>query len=547
MAITLNTKPILDKPRFRALSSQPSTSYTASSGAGSTAICCDLRSRGYADPHLWALVASSTIFQNYNTRNDGWKNLQFSATIGGTLSGGTGWQFVPSQGPSGTITSGATTTSVVLSTALPAAVEVNQLANRGDGLGYIIRIVDNASGASGKIEERRIVGNTAGTTPTIYLDTALTFTPTNGSRYEMLSGALYVLSTGASKEWRRHDIATGATSSALSTTNLPGTVGTSYTDLVTLDEQHVPITRYPGEGFVVDASAVYDNTAGWVKKCLTATATAAGTITGQAAGGDAALLANQYRNFQIRIVEDTSAPTAVGQRRRITSHTAGASAVYTLASNWTVTPSATCKFVIENDNDKIIFLTNSTTVYNYNITANTWDTSTWAARGTAASNGLGSFQAFGLVDSLNNIRHSYIYSLRAVGTGGNPVDVLDIAGASTGSWSSFALTPNYTTQITTVTSGGAMYDPLSNEGRYMYFLGTASTNVGPLNIFRLDLKTKQCQAFTTIPTVGAAVTDGILNKFGLANLTEGSTSLSFLFVRRPSSGGGELYECALII
>lgn len=164
-------------------------------------------------------------------------------------------------------------------------------------------------------------------------------------------------------------------SSALSTTNLVATVGTVYLDLVPLDEQHVPHTRFPGEGFLVGA-ATYDTAGSYTKGCLTATATAAGTITGQASSGDAAVLANQFRNFQIRIVEDTSTPTAVGQRRRITSHTAGASPVYTLASNWSVTPSSDCKYVVENDSDKIIFLTNSTTVYNYNIAANTWDTTT---------------------------------------------------------------------------------------------------------------------------------------------------------------------------
>lgn len=60
--------------------------------------------------------------------------------------------------------------------------------------------MDNAGGASGKIAERRIVANTSGTTPLITVSPALDFTPTSGSRYEFLSGAIYVLSTGASKE-----------------------------------------------------------------------------------------------------------------------------------------------------------------------------------------------------------------------------------------------------------------------------------------------------------------------------------------------------------
>ena len=66
------------------------------------------------------------------------------------------------------------------------------------------------------------------------------------------------------------------------------------------------------------------------------------------------VLANEYRNFQIRIVQDTVNPTAVGQRRNITSHTAGASPVYTVPA-WTVTPSANAIFVIENNGDRILY------------------------------------------------------------------------------------------------------------------------------------------------------------------------------------------------
>lgn len=65
---------------------------------------------------------------------------------------------------------------------------------------------------------------------------------------------------------------------------------------------------------------------------------------------------------------DDAANTAVNQRRRISSHTSRTSPVFTLASNWTVTPSTSAKFVIENDNDKIILKTSAVaTTYNCNI------------------------------------------------------------------------------------------------------------------------------------------------------------------------------------
>lgn len=546
--MTNNAKKGLDLPRWRPLMPQIGTNLIPATGPASSALTSDIRGRGYADPNIFALPTTvANMLQSYNVVTDGWSMIGLASSIGGTLGSGTGFKFVPSQGPSGTITSGASTTSVTLSTALPGSVEKNQLAARGDKTGYIIRIIDNVSGGSGKIEERRIVANTAGTTPTIHLNEALSFTPGTDARYEILSGAIYILSTGASKAWVRFDVATGVLTS-LTTTGLIATVGTVYNELVSLDEQHVPYNRYPGEGFVVDNSTVYDNTTGWAKKCLTATATAAGTITGQATGGDASLPSNKFRNFQIRIVEDTTTPTAVGQRRRITSHTAGASPVYTLASNWTVTPSATCKFVIENDNDKIIFLTNSTTVYNYNIGANTWDTTTWATRGTAPSTGLGAFQAFGIVDDKNVASVSEIFSLRCAGAGGNPVDVLDIAGGSTGTWSSFAMTPNFTTSILPPSSGfGCAYDPITNDGVYMYFVGYFSTNTGPMTIYRLNLKTRNITTYSPIPTLAPSVSDSVTNKLVTVPLYEADGSLTLLFCRIPQNGAGAFYSCPLVV
>ena len=547
MAFTNSLRPGLDKPLWRPLNPQPGNTLNPSTGNTQTDFSCDLRGRNYADPNTFAFTGSSTLFYRYNAVTNGWLIGQFSVTLGGTVAG-TRTVFVPSQGPSGTISAGATTSSFTLSTALPGAVEINKLANRGDGLGYIVRIVDNAAGASGKIEERRIVANTSGSTPTITVDTPFSFTPTNGSTYEFLSGAIYILTTGASKQWCRHDVLTGVTSAALSTTSLIGTVGVAFNDLVTLDESHVPFNKNPGEGFVIGAST-YDATSGWTKGCLSATATAAGTITGQAASGDATVLSNEYRNFQIRIVEDTTTPTAVGQRRRISSHTAGASAVYTLASNWSVTPSATCKFVIENDNDKIIFLTNSTTVYNYNIAANTWDTSTWAVRGTAPTGGTGSAQAFGISDTTKNARNSFIFSNRGVGTGGNPVDVLDISGAATGSWSSFAMTPNYLTQITmsSTSNPSAVYDPRSLSGRYMYFTGmNTSTTTGPIGVFRLDLLTRVFMPYSGIPTSSSGSnSSGPANVLSLYSYIDGSNVVSFLICRKPMTSAGELYDCLL--
>ena len=162
-----------------------------------------------------------------------------------------------------------------------------------------------------------------------------------------MSGKVYMLSasTLAATIFRSFEIATN-TLTSLSNTNLNATISLD-SSFVVLDEQYVPYDHIPGEGFVVDPANTFN---GGLHRCLKATATAAGSITGQATAGDATLLENEYRNFQIRIVEDVTEPTAVGQRRIIKSHTAGASPVYTIGANWTVTPTATAKFVIEYPN-----------------------------------------------------------------------------------------------------------------------------------------------------------------------------------------------------
>jgi hypothetical protein len=230
------------------------------------------------------------------------------------------------------------------------------------------------------------------------------------------------------------------------------------------------------------------------------------------------LFANEYRNFQVRIVEDTTTPTAVGQRRRISSHTAGTTPVFTVAS-FAVTPSATAKFVIENDDDKILLFTNQTGVYNYNITANTWDTSTWAAAAVAGSTGIFAAQSFGIArDISGNARHSFIYRVRggAVAT----IDVLDIAGAATGAWAADVV---YANKFQTFTTGTCCaYDPIGNGGKYIYM----QVN-GTQRFLRLDLQNRVLEPWAYLRYPQSTALLG--QKMALAYHFDGSTPLPFLY------------------
>ena len=465
--------------------------------AAATAMCADMRSDISRNPFVYNLI-STTVLNRYNVVTKGWQ-LAVASFGAAAVAAGATMCFVPSFAAVGTIAAGATTTSFTLSTALPTAVGTNMLANRGGSgdYGFKIRIIDTTAG---KTEERFITGNTAGTTPTIRVDNALTFTPATGARYELLSGRVIVLSSGAlaAASWRSFEVASN-TLANLTTTNLPATVGTDSALLV-MDEQYTPYNCEPGEGMVKGASE-YDNNV-VSRKALVATATAAGTLTGQSTGGDAVVLANEYRNFQIRIVQDTGTPAAVGQRRLIASHTAGASPVYTLGSNWTTTPSATAKFVIEQPNQIVLRTTANGVTYTYNysdatqnnatnsIAANAWSTTYF---GTApAQNNPGNLwcPSFGIeVDAARNARHSFNYFFRG---GAVTLDVLDIAGGTTGAWTGNITYDGAVNSFGAGTTG--CYAPYGQEGRFSYVNVYVASQIS--QIYRFDAKNRVFSPYT---------------------------------------------------
>lgn len=487
-------KNVIDRQKWVQVAPTPNA-HTAGMGFAS-----DLRNDVTRNPFVYQLT-SATVLNRYDIIQKAWQFVA-SPALTGTFGAGAGCVFAPSLGLSGAVAAGATTTSVPTSTAI-TAVGVNMFANRGGGsYGFKVRIIGLSAGGSGKTEERWIVGNTGGTTPTLLLDTPLSFTPANGDRYEILAGRIFMLSAGAlvAGMWKSFEVASNTLSGNLSTTNLPATVSTDFS-AVALDEQYVPHNKKPGEGFVSDATVTYN---GGLLTALDCTAVAASTITGQATGGDVAVLANEYRNFQIRIVEDTTTPTAVGQRRIIASHTAGPSAVYTLGAAWTVNPSTNAKYVIENPNLILLFSSASTSTFAYNYSGATinngtgsiandaWSATYFGARGGAMGAGCTTVASFGIVpDAAKYSRHSFVHSFR--GGGASTLDILDVAGGATGAWSNAAV---YDGARTLTTGACGKYAPAAQEGRFAYLnIYTASA----INqIFRYDVKNRVLSA--EVPT-----------------------------------------------
>lgn len=495
-----NFKKAIDRQMW--VQTAPATNAHAAGGG----MASDLRSDMSRNPFVYQL-ASASILNRFNGITKGWQPA-INPGLGGTFGAGSGAVFVPSFGLVGAVGAGSTTSTITTSTVI-TAVAPNMFANRGGSgeFGYRVRIVGNTAGGSGKVEERWIVGNTGGTTPSFILDVPLTFIPASGSRYELLSGSVYMLNAGtvAATSFRSFDIATNLVTSR-SNTGLPATISTEFSALA-LDEQYNPYDRLPGEGFLVGAGTYDLNSPCGVKKCLTATASGASTITGQVSGGDFGVLTNEYRNFQIRIVEDTAIPTAVGQRRLIASHTGGTlgsnvTPVYTLGTAWTVTPSATAKYVIEYPNQIVLWTSASANTHTYNYTdatvtngttsivAGAWSTTYYGVRGGVIGAGCTSFPSFGIeVDAGKNSRHSFVYSFRG---GATTLDLLDIAGGTTGAWSNAIV---YDGVFNTVTTGSCgKYAPATEEGRFGYMNIYGASVIS--QIYRFDVKNRVLQAYT---------------------------------------------------
>lgn len=483
---------LIDVPMWQGLASSPSA------GGNGSSVAFDMRNNEDRCPMMFELV-SNAILNRYNAKNDGWVDM-INPGLGGTFNAGAGAIFAPQRGPRGTLTAVASASQFTLS-ALAASVPPNQFANRGDGVqGVKIRIWDPVAGKTG---ETYIVANTGGTTtPVVNVSPALAWTPSTSSNYEMLSGRVYLIGAGTTSttSWQYYDVALNVMSGGLSIANLPASMNTDSC-LLCLDELYVPANMSPGQGYFGD---------------ITATGSTSTTLTGSASGGDSQLLANEFRNFQIRIITDSVTPGSVGQRRKITSHTAGPSVVYTVPT-WTTTPSSSAVFVIENTNEILVWTSSLATTYTYaqdaiagGQSANTWSTTTYAARPAAMGAGCEAVLPFGIANQVvanvtdqslypgvgatniqdpnKNFRYSQILSIR----GGNvsTIDQFDLAAGTAGVWTAAVPVGGSNQQLYYIGTGSC-YDAVTNNGQEWYI-----NQNGGQYFQRMDLFSRQTHEWT---------------------------------------------------
>lgn len=430
-------------------------------------------------------VGGASAIWDYNPDQDAWVQLPNSG-IAGTFGAGACGEFRCVSAPAGVIdntaSAGTATTITTALTIVRSPVGLKIRVHSGTGVGY-----------EGTISKAQLGANSV-----------LTVTPASGvafdntTKYRIYGGSLWFMNAGAGAVgFSVYDRLTNVWT-ARSVTNLPTTWGT--------DAQLVStggLMSNNGQGFVTG----------------TATAGAASTITLEASK---TMLLNQWANYQIRI----TGGTGKGQIRAISSNTAGASSVLTVASAWTVTPDATSTYVIEGNDDNFYLLGNgAVTLYKYVISTNTWSTITpGAARAGAPGAGMTADWIDAVPDatwtdgtygnhySTTVIKQNgrYIYSFR--GAAGNVLDIYDIAANT---WISGVVYG----QQTEVFSGGSCSIGLKGQ---IYIQKDATGR-----IFKFDVANNVIEPFVLNPVPQGTAVAG--DKMFMTSFVDGSTELNFLY------------------
>jgi hypothetical protein len=422
MATTNGNRKILDLKRWEFCTPAPQPT-----GAAHFIVS----SRHYRQQQM--LVSSATGAQMYNPNEDGWILLP-SPALGGAFGAGACGAGT-AIGPSGTATSGTTSTIVT-----------NLTLARGLS-GYSIHI----TGGPNAGVTLAIVSNTIGTNATITV-AAQASAFSASTTYRLLTPRWYILNAVASAGtttaniFRFYDFATNVWTSA----ETGATDGVAPAAVIGTDSRLMSTPSWIDDGYKAFATG-------------TATAGGASTLTNSAKSWTT----NQWTNYQIRIVSGTGA----GQIRTIASNTA---TVITTGTAWTTQPSTDSAYSIEGNDDFIYYMgSNAVTLYRYSISGGTWTTLTpGVARGGAPGAGMSgqwvhSVSASDWTNENAILNGRYIYSFR--GAAGALLDRYDIAANS---WSAITYSPaveTFTTGTKSVYNKDYLYLQKDATGRWFRY------------------------------------------------------------------------------
>lgn len=486
MTTTVNLRPILDLKSWELLTPTPAAFSAGASFTASRRVRTGLPASPDTTetaPTVGFLHAGSSSHWLYNVEQDAYMAITGGA-VGGSNVAGTAVTYHPS-GPTGTASAGAAST-------ITTATNV-----QSDLAGRVIRI----TGGTGAGQERLIARNTIGANSVITVSSPWSTNPDNTSTYLILSGRFYVFSAGGTPGLRYYDLATAAWSAALVVT------GVTFTG--------------------TDASLVATPGAYAAFAAGTATAGAGSTIT----NSGASWTANQWTNFQVRLVSGTGA----GQVRTIASNTG---TELTVSSAWTTTPDATSVYRIEGNDDYLYLIGNGVvTLWRYSISGNTWSTlAPGAARSAAPGAGQTLDWVYGSAHANFNTEAAVVngrrlYSFRAATSGA--LDYYDIAANT---WTS-TVTLRWTEALGT--GGGGDYD--GGEWIYLRLQGSSSNP----RLFRYAPATNTLEGWGSIfVTDGSALNVG--QKVFTVDYWDGATHLTWVHVGMCQAAAQPMYRALVI-
>jgi hypothetical protein len=386
-------------------------------------------------------LTSASVAHLYYPFEDGWIQIP-SPALAGTFGVGV-CGTASAVGPSGTATGGSPTTIV---TNLTLARNLR---------GYDIEITGGPNAGS----RRKIKFNTVGANAVITVDAAFAEAITSASSYRLLTPRWYVISGGvtAAGLFKSYDFALNQWTT-LQHVGLPANWGTDGRMVATpsLSDGATDVSFASGVVTAGQASTLTSNLKTWA--------------------------VNQWTNFQIRITGGTGA----GQIRTVASNTAN---IITVSAAWTTVPDTTSTFVIEgNDNFLYLMGNNAIAMYRYDIAANTWTTlAPTAARAAAPGAGMSAHWVWQVPatedprwsDENAIINGRRIYSFRAGGAAGSPLDYYDIAANTWVSGVPYApATETFTTGTKYVYSGDYLYIQKEATGRWFRYSFSQQAMVG---------------------------------------------------------------------
>lgn len=429
-------------------------------------------------------VGSASTIWNYNSDEDAWVQIAASG-IAGTFGAGSCGEFRAVSAPGGittlSATSGSTTTTINTSLSLVRSAK-----------DYEIRVVAGAGmGYSGKV-----VSNTLGTNCSITVTPASSVSFDNTTRFQITGGSLWFWNAGAGAVgFSVYDRLTN-TWTARSVSGMPTTWGTDA-QLVSTPGR----SSNKGRGF------------------LNGTSTGGNTTTTLNTGRT--MLADQWRNYQVRIISGTGA----GQVRGISAN--AVNGVITVESAWTVTPDATSVYRVEGNDDYFYLLGNAaSTIYRFSISTNTWTTLTpTTARAGTPGGGMTAGWVDAVLDSdwqdesTTSTHHSaglvrqngrYIYSFRGGSTAS--LDVYDIAANTwLGAVSYGQSAEGFGGGTCSVDLDGMIYIQRDSTGR----------------ILRFDVAKNVMEPWTLNPVPNGTAVAG--DKMFMTTYNDGGTEIQFLY------------------